>query len=344
MLRIGAFLLTFVMALGVAGPAAARPMVSSEGEAAGSQFNIWLNAGMLFGDSTYSIGGSISDNRGNSGEVWDPLSELKWPLDVVLASLGGQAEFGRFSVRGEISKNVTSNAGDMEDSDWGVYYGTYGPNPAPGYNFSSSTKDVYSTSSTELDALILDFRGRFAVWQGERFSTKVGLGLRYQNFSMVASDVHQSSPTFYDYHLDKVLPSDPYAYDNPGKVATYEVTYTIPFAEVSGLYRFGTMLSLESALGFSPFVQASDRDDHLLRSKLSEGSDTGIAWLFDLKLRLQATTHWFAAAGVSGLFISTHGTQKQSYYGGEDVGYQATIDQKITSSQVYSSLEVGFSF
>ena len=83
---------------------------------------------MLRGDSTYTIGGTFSDNQGNSGEFWDPLSELKWPLDVVMVSLGGQAEFGRFSVRGEITKNATGNAGDMEDSDWGVYYDLSGGN------------------------------------------------------------------------------------------------------------------------------------------------------------------------------------------------------------------------
>ena len=354
MVRIGAYLLAFVMALGIAGPAAARPIVSSSsadgygangyGEDGGNQLDVWLKAGMLRGDSTYTIGGTVSDNEGNRGEIWDPLSELKWPLDVVIVSLGGKVEFGRFSVRGEIMKNATSDAGDMEDSDWGIYYGNFGPNPAPGYNFSTTTKDVFSTSSTELDAWIVDFRGRFAVWRGARFSTNVGLGFRYQKFSMVASDVHQYSPSFYDYHLDTVFPSDPYAYDNPGKVGTYEVTYTIPFAELSGMYRFGTMLSLEGSLGYSPFVQAKDRDDHLLRSKLSEGSDSGSAWLFDLTLRLQATTHWFAAVGVSGLFIDTSGTQKQSYYGGENAGYQATIDQTITSSQTCGSLEVGYSF
>lgn len=349
MSKIGVFLLAFVMALGIAGPAAARPLVSSVGASGsaaprGNQFDVWLKAGVLRGDSTYTIGGSYSDNQGNRDELWDPLSELKWPLDVVLVSLGGRADFGRFSLRGEITKNATSDAGDMEDSDWGIYYGTYGPNPAPGYNFSKSTKDVFSTSSTDLDALILDFRGRFAVWRGARFSTNVGLGLRYQKFSMVASDLNQYSPTFYTYGLSRVFPSDPFAATVSGPVGEYEVTYTIPFVELSGLYRFGSRLSLEGAVGYSPLVQAKDRDDHLLRSKLSEGSDKGSAWLFDLKLRLQATEHWFAAVGVSGLFIDTSGTQKQSFYAGEDVGLRMTIDQTITSSQTCGTLEVGFSF
>ena len=161
---------------------------------------------------------------------------------------------------------------------------------------------------------------------------------------MVASDAHQYSPTYSTYGLESVFPSDPFAADVSGPGIDYEVTYTIPFAELSGFYRFGTKVSLEGSLGFSPFVQASDRDDHLLRSKLNEGSDSGTAWLFDLKLRFQATKHWFAGVGVSGLFVDTSGTQKQSFYGGEAVGYQVTIDQTITSSQICSSLEVGFSF
>jgi outer membrane protease len=330
MVRLGAYLLAFAMALGVAGPVAAFD----------SRFDGWIGAGKLDGDSTYTIGGSFSDNEGNRGRYWDPLSELKWPLDVVLVALGGRAEFGDFSVRGEIMKNATGDAGLMEDSDWGIYYDWSGGDPY----FSQTTKDIFSTSSTDLDALIVDIRGRYAVWGGERFSTSVGLGLRYQKFSIVASDLHQYSPTYLTYGLDSVFPSDPFAAVVRGPVLDYEVTYTIPFAELAGLYRFGTLLSLEGSLGYSPLVQARDRDDHLLRSKLSEGSDSGSAWLFDLKLRLQATKHWFAAVGVSGLFIDTSGTQKQSYYGGEFAGYQATIDQTLTSSQTCGSLEVGYSF
>lgn len=326
----GMSLLAFVLALGLAGPVAAGD----------SQYDLWLRSGVLRGDSSFTIGGSIADNRGNSGETWDPLSELKWPLDVTLVALGGRAEIGRISVRGEIMKNATSAAGSMEDSDWGVYYDMFDGNPF----FSPSSKDISSTSETDLDALIIDVRGRCAAWRGARFSTAVGLGLLYQKFSSSASDLYQYSPSFSSYGLDRVFPSDPFAGSVPGPIIDYEVTYTIPFIELSGLYRFGSLLSLEGSLGYSPLVRARDRDDHLLRLKLSEGSDSGGAWLFDLKLRLQATKHWFAAVGVSGLFIDTSGTQNQGFYGGENVGLQITIDQTITSSQTCSSLEIGYSF
>ena len=187
---------------------------------AATTFDVWLGLRHAHGDSTYTIGGDVSDNQGNAGRYWDPLSELKWPLDVVMVSLGGRAEFGRFSVRGEIAKNATSDAGDMEDSDWGIYYDMYGRQP--GLGFSPNTKDVYSTSSTDLDALIIDVRGRYAVWQRARFSTTVGLGLRYQKFSSrrerrasVLADVLHLRP-------GQVFPSDPFAYDGtrPGDSIT----------------------------------------------------------------------------------------------------------------------------
>ena len=330
MVRIGVRLLVFVLALGVAGPAAAG----------GSRFDLWLGSEVLRGDSTYTIGGKVSDNQGHAWQYWDPISELKWPLDVVMVSLGGKADFGRFSVRGEISKNASSGAGDMEDSDWGVYYEWSEGNPY----FSPYSKDVFSTSSTDLDALILDLRGRFALWRGPRFSTAVGLGVRYQKFSSVASDARQYSPTFYGYGLDTVLPADPFYYNGSGPAIDYEATYTIPFAEFSGLYRFGATVSLEGSLGYSPLVQASDRDDHLLRYKLSEGSCSGSAWLFDLALRIQLTRHWFAALGASGLFIDTAGTQEQRFYGGDLAGNIIKIEQTISSSQTSGTLEVGFSF
>lgn len=334
MAKIGGSLLAFVMALGLAAPVAAG----------NAQFDLWLRTGMLKGDSTYTIGGSISDNQGNSDEIWDPLSELKWPLDVVLISLGGRAGIGRFSVSGAITTNATSDAGYMEDSDWGAYYAAFGPNPAPGFSFNTASKDIFSITSTDLEALIVDVRARYTWWQGPKFSTSVGLGLQHQQFSIVASDLAQYSPSFYSYGLDRVFPADPFAAVEPGPVIDYEVTYTIPFVELAGLCRFGKLLSLEAALGYSPLVRARDRDDHLLRYKLSEGSDSGSAWLFDLKLRLQATKHWFASVGVSGLFVDTSGTQNQFFYDGENSGLRITIDQTITSSQTSGSFEIGYSF
>jgi outer membrane protease len=330
MMKTGVFLLMAAAALAAAGPATA-------GE---NRFDLRLGAGMLSGDSTYTIGGAVRDNQGTSGYTHNPLSELKWPLNVALVSVGARADIGRFSLGAEYATSVTSGAGDMEDSDWGVYYDMSGGNPM----FSQYSKDIFSTSTTDLSAWTVDVRGRYHPWQGARFSTGVGLGLRYQKFSVVASDLFQYSPSFSMYNLQNYFPSDPFAAMVSGPVIEYEVSYTIPYVELSGLYRFGPLLSLEGSLGYSPLVSAKDRDDHLLRYKLNESTDTGSAWLFELALRLQATKHWFVSAGVSGLFIDTSGTQHQSFYAGEYAGYEITIDQTLTSSQLCGSLQVGCSF
>lgn len=330
MVRTGVLLLMLFVTLGAAVPA----------QAVTSDFDVWFGPGVLRGDSTYTIGGFLYDNQGSSGVTQNPLSELKWPLDVVMLTVGARAQVGRFSLSGEYGHSVTSDAGEMEDSDWGVYYDWSGGNPM----FSQTSKDIFSTSSTDLDAWTVDVRGRYHPWQGPRFSTGVGVGLRHQKFSIVASDLFQYSPSFSLYNLQEYFPSDPFAAVVDGPVLDYEVSYTIPYVELSGLYRFGSLLSLEGSVGYSPFVSAEDRDDHLLRYKLNESTDSGSAWLFALALRLQASRHWFATISVSGLFIDTSGTQHQSFYAGEYAGYEITIDQTLTSSQIYSSIQAGYTF
>lgn len=327
--------------------ALAKPAVSHNayGTTPGNRhFEIRVGAGLLGGDTTYSIGGSVTDDAGFRGELWDPLSELKWPLDVMMVTLGARAQFGALCLRGAVAKNATSDAGDMEDSDWGVYYLLSGGDA----HFSPESKDIFSTSTTSLDALTVDARVRYEPWRGAvrrslrraPFSPALGLGLRYQRFSITGSDVRQHSPTWAGYGL----PEDPFAGSQSGPVIEYDVTYVVPFAEIAGSYRFGESLRLEASLGYSPRASARDRDDHLLRSKLSKGSGNGQAWLFDLELRYQATRHWFATLGVAGLFVDTSGTQRQEFYAGEDAGVRLTIDQKITSSQVSGALEVGYGF
>lgn len=326
MSRVVSWALTVVVTLGVAGPAAGGT----------GPFEVRLGVGILAGDTTYSIGGSIEDNRGYRGTVWDPLSELRWPLDAWMVSLGGRARFGRFSAHAAVSKNATSHPGDLQDSDWGVYYGLNGGDP----NFSPATKDIYSTSSTTLDALIVDVGGRYDLLRRERFSAALGVGLRYQKFSFVGSDVIQYSPSWNWYGLSE----DPFAGEESGRVIEYEVTYVVPYAEISGRGEFNRMFALEGALGYSPRAIARDRDDHLLRSKLNTGDGRGSAWLFEVALRCRATEHWFGTLGVSGLFVRTSGSQRQEFYAGESVGEELAIDQDITSSQISGALEVGYAF
>lgn len=75
----------------------------------------------------------------------------------------------------------------------------------PGYGMGDTIS--YSESDTDMDALLLDINGRLTI------ST---LGYRYQNLSFELSNLKQSSPVFGDAVVS-------------GKVATYVITYKIPY-------------------------------------------------------------------------------------------------------------------
>ena len=299
--------------------------------------DLWVGAGRLGGDSTYTIGGSVTDNFGGTGEIHSPLSELKWPLDVWMATVGVGADLGNFSLSGEVSHSLTSDAGDMEDSDWGIFFLDSGGNPF----FRTDSKDIFSTSETDLTALTFDLRARYWALRKEGWSLGVGAGFLYENFDFEASNVNQYSPTAVPVYG---LPFDPYEATVSGLGITYEVTHTIPFIEVAAAGRLGERVSVEASLGYSPIAMAEDTDDHVLRSKLSKGDCDGTAFMAGIDARFDITERWFAGAGFDYISISTDGTQTQNFYAGENVGLVLTIDQEITSSQTYFFLEAGYSF
>ncbi len=77
--------------------------------------------GILRGDSTFQIGGNVVLADGVRGTIHFPLSELEFPLDVVIGSIEASVDFAdRWTFRGGLSKNVTSDAGKTKDSDWGI--------------------------------------------------------------------------------------------------------------------------------------------------------------------------------------------------------------------------------
>jgi len=302
-------------------------------------FDLWVGAGRMSGDTTYAIGGEITVAEGTF-ETWtNPISELKWPLNVWMASAGVSAEFGSFFVSGEAFRSFTGDAGEMEDSDWGVFYVLSGGDPF----FSSGSKDIFSTSEADLDAIIFDLKGRYWFFKGAALSFAAGAGWLYQNFDYEADNVTQHSPSAVDVYG---LPSDPFAFASPEIGVTYEVTYSIPYLEVATAIRLGEKFRCEAFLGYSPIATAEDEDHHLLRNpvKISKGDTDGSAWTAGIDGRYSLTRNWFAALGLNYLSIDTDGTQEQS----EVIGIHripiGTIDTGITSSQTYIHVEGGYAF
>ena len=120
---------------------------------------------------------------------------------------------------------------------------------------------------------------------------------------------------------------------------TYEVKYSIPYAEIGAQFKIKD-LSVETTLGYSPFVNAKDEDHHILRSKVNKGDCDGDAILFSLKGQYDFLNNWFLTLGLEYTKIETEGESDAYFYG----VYDHTIDEEIFSEQKVIAFTVGYVF
>lgn len=291
---------------------------------------VWTGAGYMGGDVSYRIGGHVVDSVEGPYNVHYPISELKWPVNVPVATTGAKLRlFDRVEFYGQYSKANAGYSGKTEDSDW-FYYGM----PE---NYLYEYRSIFSLS----DATVEGYSGEGSVryWlknshafdSGERYG--FGAGLIYQKFDWVASD------------LDQWYPMDPeYAHDIvAGKVGTYSATLTVPYLEFLCEMK-GAHTLVSGSVGVSPCAMASDEDYHLLRSIHSKTDAQGFAWLATFSAKYDFWRYLFIAASAQGMSLSTAGTQDTVVYAGADAGQSWTIDHKITSLQYNILLTLGLRY
>ncbi len=289
------------------------------------KFDVSVGLGELSGHTTYQIGGTYSTPSG-SGELHFPISELEFPLDVYMVSLGASVGFTeKLKLSASVKKNITGDAGKMKDSDWGYYYLAVG-SPA-----EQGTLDIYSESDADLDALIVDVNARYRIYRG----FFMGLGYIYQNFDYEISNLDQWYPSS-NYYFGVDFPHDRVS----GTILTYEVTYSIPYIEIVFMGKATDTFTVETSLGYSPIVKVEDEDQHLLRSKVNKGDCDGSAIFFSLKGRYDFFKNWFLTLEFDYVKIEADGKSEASFSG----VYDHTIDLEIESQQLFAGIAVGYAF
>lgn len=270
----------------------------------------------LAGNTAYSVDGLTQLTTGVPFE-----SELKFPLNAWFISGEALIELcGRISLSIAAKTNLTTNPGQMEDTD--IIY----PGDEP---------DIYSESDSKMRALILSENLRFLVYeydlaaQNQKMSFFAGLGYMYQYFDFDISNTIQTypasngSPDFY-----------------PGPTLEYTVEYLIPYLEVAGILRVNDKIGIEASFGFSPMTTAQDKDWHLLRNRYSEGTCDGQAWMSDIEANYDFTDHWSSSVVLSHLKINTSG-ESETYENGV---FSHELDQETTSKQTSLQLAVSYGF
>jgi outer membrane protease len=291
--------------------------------------DVRLSAGIgyLQGDTTYRIGGNFESPQLGTGDYRFPISELAWPLNVVMGSVDLTASYWRLSGAASYKMSLSEPKQKIEDSDWGYYYYEYGVG-------SPDLLDVYSESGVTLDAKTFDANVNFEFLKYQGWGMQIGLGYLWQDFSFVASNLNQWSPPYPQILHDNVS----------GRVGTYDVIYEVPYAElVVNFYtkKFKGALTYQ----FSPFVNAQDEDKHLLRSKISKGDCDGYMNAGRFNCSYDFTKHIFAGLDFSYRQIQTTGTQRQHQLATADVvEWWGDIDEDVFSEQIESAVSVGYKF
>lgn len=278
--------------------------------------NISLQSAYLKGDTTYHISFP-------GGE-----SELEFPLKTFLlgpeVSLGYKNPQKQEKIRLNVKwlTNIGHGSGKMKDSDWIEGDGH------PGL-------DIYSESNIKLKANIVNVNAIYNFWLIKNLSIGPMLGYKYQQFK---HDVSNTNQVGYG-------PWTPIATVYiPGKTLDYKVTYHIPYFGLNSDALLGKKFQANIKLGYTPWAFAKDKDDHILRYKLSKGDTDGYAYIANLNANWNFLPHWFLIVGGEYMKIHTTGTQRQSFYEGPYVGTTYDVDDKITSKQWFFSAMVTYRF
>ncbi len=183
----------------------------------------------------------------------------------------------------------------------------------------------------------------FRVLATPAFTLAAGLGYHYQKFQYELSDLDQWYPS---YHASTSARTPGTTWFT-GRSARTRCTFHLLMLEGEAELRPWPGFSIWCLVGVAPYVRAQDWDDHILRAKRSEGDATGTAVLCDLGIEYRLPAGLFIGLGYEYLYISTSGTQTQTWYRTTDeanAGDWLTIDQEIESQQHAIDLTLGFRF
>ena len=319
--------------------------------------DVELGLERFYGYTLYQIGGKVVDPVGGAERFsHTPISQLKFPIDVYMASLSLRFNIAeKFSLGFQIKNNNLNGAlkfntysGKMKDTDWGFYYLDTERYPTNISWAIPDTIDIYSTSDTKLSALILNGDFLYQMVKTNRFSLRFGVGFLYQNLDFTITNLNQWYPSYPLYAVNIVSTYPPLyglPYGRSGKVLTYQIRYFFPYLKLASSVNVTDRLSVSPSIEYSPLVRAKDRDDHILQYKISKGESFGYSVTLACKADYRVGSRLFIGANFSYTMIDTEGHQKQKgpYETNSPIIVPyGTVENWIQSKQFLAGISIGF--
>ncbi len=283
-----------------------------------SIINLSFGLEEMSGDMTSSIGGEINHANGQNERTFFPISELEWPMDIVLARFDASLTLNpMWRINGILKTAVDDPDETMIDRD---RFSPGGP------------ADIYSESSiSQFEAFILDIDFEWTYLQQGPWSLYAGVGYLYQDFEYEGNLIMQYSPTGiagYNY------------VGNGSTGITYENTFSMVYFLLGADMQLTPQFDLSGKFSVAPLASSEDELHHLYYNKVSAGDMDGAAYMFEVSCNFQFSPWWFVKSGVQFTTISVDGDQYQ-VLGGEPLGQ---IDQEVESNQSSAYITMGYSF
>jgi outer membrane protease len=246
--------------------------------ATGVDFTFSADAGAARMDGTSYERVYVTVNRGALRGSDHKLSELVWDLEGVY---GARASFAfsiwrRFELRASAFCALTEGTGGMVDYDWFLY-------DRPDYwtHRSRSTVDLDNGLDIDVRGLVHIVRNQFVTLDGTCGWRHMALEWSDRGVDYVYSSLGSGS----------AMPSVGYTHEQPDPGALrdisgtdnrvgilYEQDYLLPYVGMGCGLRW-KRLQASAEIAYSPAVAATDRDRHVLRERIFEGSFSGGTYL-----------------------------------------------------------------
>ncbi len=276
-----------------------------------------LHSGFLQGHTKYRINFS-----GGASELEFPLDVPVWGVKGILGykkSAGDLNETARFSFT--YLTNISQDAGKMKDSDWID-------------DDNHDGLDVYSESDSELRAEIYAFDYLYNMYPNQKISFGPLAG--YQVYK-------------YKYRIYNTVQVGygPYSSETASvntKTLDYNVRYEAIYLGVGLISGEIDKVIFNAGFGYSPWAKATDRDDHVIRQKLSTGEGHGTAYIFKGDAAWQFASQWSLQTAGQYQKFDTNGSQHQISYDPSLADLVFDVDDNISTQSYFVTVGIAYYF
>lgn len=294
------------------------PVVTVEG----SHIDAQMTGGVeyIWGSNTYQIGYPVQWADGSTENGYFPFSELKFPVDAAVASVGvGIEAYKKYQLNATYKFDVSEPNGNMEDSDW-----ITPENPGQLDIYSESTVKNFDFYSVDVDAA-------YRFYEDDARWLSGGAGYLYQHYRYDCHLITQGSPSGYE----------GFDYVGDGRTALiYTLDHSIPYLQFRGGLSVNDKFDVNGRVGFSPLVNTKDRDEHTLRHKENQGDMDGYAWMLSVLGKYTMTEHVYMTAGAEFMSVDVDGKSDASFFG----WYDHTVTEELESRQASANVNIGYKF